>query len=484
MNDDNGKLTMKPGSGGLVTAMAPVLRNRGGLWIGWPGITSEREDETNGIIHDENQNPGYDLKPVHLNEQEVQNFYYGFANEIVWPLFHDLQSQCNFAPEYWNTYQRVNEKFADVILEHQQPEDFIWIHDYHLMSVARMLRQKGTQSKLGYFLHIPFPPIDIFMKIPWRFQILRDLLQYDLLGFQTPRDRRNFTQCVRALIKEARFKPKKQVQKCIYEHREIYIGYFPISIDYNEFADTAASEAVSNGAWYIHEDLPHQQIILGVDRLDYTKGIPNRFRAFRNFLRNYPELHEQITLIQVVVPSRTHIPMYAQLKEEIERLVGEINGEFTKSGWVPIHYIFRSLSRDELLAYYRTAEIALITPLKDGMNLVAKEYCASTVEEDGVLILSEFAGSAYEFNKHALLVNPYDLEGTAEAIHKAYNMPFEERQKRMKKMRGIVHKHDIFKWVDAFLRAAVGKDLLHFPIIDENLPVVEEIGEAQVADQL
>ncbi len=457
--------TIRPGSGGLVTALAPVLKNRGGLWIGWPGTTIDVD--LGSLLEEASREIGYSLKLVSLTQDEIDKFYYGFANEIIWPLFHDLQSRCNFDPAYWTSYNEVNRKFATVISENTTEEDYIWVHDYHLMSVGREMRKKGIDSPVGFFLHIPFPSLDIFLKLPWRAQILRDLLEYDIIGFQTLRDRTNFQQCIRTLVKDATFQGKGRVLKVILGERIVRVGNFPISIDYDEFVKAAATKEVAEKAWYIHEDLPDRTLILGIDRLDYTKGIPYRLEAFRNALERFPDLQRKVSLIQIVVPSRADIPTYHDLKVEIERLVGDINGQFTESGWIPIHYIFRHLESTELLAYYRTAEIALLTPLKDGMNLVAKEYCASSLEENGVLILSEFAGTVAQLQKGAIIVNPYDVEGVASAIYKAYTMDSEERKTRMKKLRYNIRRQNIFWWIDSFLRAAFARDLEDFPFLED-----------------
>ncbi len=469
--DDNGTWDVRTGSGGLVTALAPVLRNRGGTWIGWPGAVADGDGvDIEELLDRAAQESGYQLRSVMLSAEERLKFYQGFANEIIWPLFHDLQTLCDFNPSYWYTYQTVNRRFAHAVTEASRPGDFIWIHDYHLMSVAKELRALGVKARCGFFLHIPFPPLDLFMKLPWRFQLLRDLLEFDLLGFQTMRDRRNFVHCVRTLVKDVRVKAQGSYATIRTQNREVRVGSFPISIDAREFARQAASQEVAETAWYIHEDLPQRKIILGVDRLDYTKGIPHRLDAFRSALRRFPDLHEKVTLIQVVVPSRFNIPRYMKLKTEIERLVGEINGEFTRSGWVPIHYIYRSLDRRELLAYYRTAEVALVTPIKDGMNLVAKEYCASNLEGNGVLILSEFAGAVAQMQRGALLVNPYDLEGVGAAIYQAIQMPEDERRRRMGRLRAGIRRQDVYWWVDAFLQAAFAKRLDQLPVQEEYFP--------------
>jgi trehalose 6-phosphate synthase len=295
------------------------------------------------------------------------------------------------------------------------------------------------------------------MKLPWRSQILEALLEYDLVGFQTRRDRNNFIQCAEALIKDIHYDARRQVSTITVPNREIKGGIFPISIDFKEFARQAAAKGVAERASQLYEAIPNCQIILGVDRLDYSKGIPEKLRAFRNALERFDDLHGNVSLVQIVVPSREDIPEYQELKAEIEGFVSEINGEFTQPGWIPIHYMFRSLDWIELLAYYRAAEIALVTPLKDGMNLVAKEYCGAKVDRNGVLILSEFAGAATQLRRSALLVNPYDIEGTANAIHRAYNMSTGERRSRMRRLRTSIAKRDIFWWLDFFLRAAIAK---------------------------
>jgi len=465
-----GRDVIRPGSGGLVTALLPVLRDRGGSWVGWHGST-EPVNDLDGLLNEAAIESGYHLHAVALTREERHKFYYGFSNEIIWPLFHDLHSLCNFDPSFWHSYCDVNHKYAEVVAHTAADGDFIWVHDYHLMSVGAELRRLGMRARTAFFLHIPFPPLDIYVKLPWRFTLLHALLEYDLLGFQTLRDRRNFVQCVRVLIDDARVFGKGQVITIGLGNREVRLGSFPISIDFNGFVKHASTTVVAEKSAALRAQLPNRQLILGVDRLDYTKGIPQRLEAFRNALLRYPDLRERVTLIQIVIPSREDIPEYHDLKMNIERLVGEINGQFTQpGGWVPIHYVFRSLDPNELLAYYRAAEIALVTPHKDGMNLVAKEYCTCSIEEDCVLILSEFAGAAAQMQQGALLVNPYDIEGVADAIHHAFIMNPAERRARMRRLRRGIREQDVFWWVDSFLRAAIAKDLNAFPLPADYIP--------------
>jgi trehalose 6-phosphate synthase len=460
----DGTWIAEPGSGGLVSALMPVLRDRGGIWIGWPGAPGAAR-EFAGALATAGAEAGYRLVAVPLDEQEVRDFYLGFANEVVWPLFHDLTPLCNFDPAYWRTYRSVNEKYARAVHARAGRGDFAWVHDYHLMSVGAELRALGCEARLGFFLHIPFPAPDIFMKLPWRRPLLEALLRYDLVGFQTVRDRRNFAACVEALVEDARVEGRGSVVTVRSRHGTARVGSFPISIDYNAFLRAAATEPVAEKAQELHRLLPKRKLVLGIDRLDYTKGITLRLRAFQDLLERHPEMRGKVSLLQVVVPSRETIPEYDRMKAEIEQLAGRINGQFARpGGWVPVWFEYRSLSRLELLAYYRAADIALITPLKDGMNLVAKEYCACSIEEDCVLVLSEFAGAAEQLRAGAVLVNPFDIEAVAEAIRTACHMEYGERIARMRAMRRSIRRHDVFWWVDSFLRAAIARDLRAFPL--------------------
>ena len=457
--DGKGEWSLERGSGGLGTALEPVLKARGGVWIGWPGVEKGRIRDIDDVLASALEGEKYRVRGVSLSAQEQDDFYLGFANQVIWPLFHDFQTQCNFEPRFWKTYVKVNRKFASVIKKEAGNEDFVWVHDYHLMTVARHLRDEGNRSRLGFFLHIPFPPLDVFVNLPWRFQLLDALLSYDLVGFQSARDRRNFLHCIRALVPEAEIEGEGRIMRVHMGKRSVRVGVFPVSIDFKEFAGTAASDAVSERVAGIRSEFPGQTIMLGVDRLDYSKGIPHKLQGFRLALERYPDLRGRIVLAQLVVPSREDIPEYYEMRAEIERLVGQIQGEFTRAGWVPIHYQYGRWDRVELAAHYRAAGIALVTPLKDGMNLVAKEFCASSLEGRGVLILSEYAGATAQLQREALLVNPYDVEGVADAIHRAFTMRKDEARRRMQSMREIIRQTDVTWWVDTFLKAAFDEDL-------------------------
>jgi len=442
----DGGIDIRPSSGGLITAMRAVVSDHHASWIGWTGTDGEVKREW---LAPAAAGMNCDLFPVVLTSEQVAKFYFGFSNEIIWPLFHDLQSSCNFDPSYWNTYVDVNETYANVVSKIAQPEDIIWVHDYHLALVASSLRRRGIRARIAFFQHIPFPSLDIFSKLPWRKQVLEALLEHDLIGFQTPRDSRNFVQCCRALtaVKAGRD------GDAFYMHRpgqRSNVVTEPIGIDFEEFANHAASTGVLQETHLLRAALPGMRIVLGVDRLDYTKGIPERLRAFENLLENHPELHRTIVLVQIVVPSREDVPRYRDLRLEIEQLVSRINGRFTHTGWVPIHFVYRSLERAQLVAHYRAADVALVTPLKDGMNLVAKEFCAAQVDCTGVLVLSEFAGAASQM-KEALLVNPNDIQGVAESLYLALMLDPRERRRRMQRLRRTVRRENVHRWSESFL---------------------------------
>ncbi len=466
---------IRPGAGGLITALTPVMKKSRGLWAGWPGPGEEKA--IGDLLEEFSQKQSFELAPVFLTQDEVEKYYHGFSNEAIWPLFHDLLGYCKFNLEDWKSYVEVNHKFAETISQHIHPKDFLWIHDYQLMLVGQHLKEMGIQRPLAFFLHIPFPSLDLFRRLPWKREVIRALMEYDLLGFQTLRDRRNFTQCVKALIPEIWVTIKRRLSFIQYGERTVKVAHFPISIDFKEFDEGARTEEAAEAAWYLHENLPGRQLLLGLDRLDYTKGIPERFLSFERALEKYPDLREEISLVQVLIPSRAGVPGYQKLKETLDGLVGRINAKFSQHGWIPIHYVFQNLDRAQLLGHYKACEIAFITPLRDGMNLVAKEYCAASVDNNGVLILSEFAGAADQLSKGALMANPYDIEGMADMIHRAYHMDADERRRRMRTLRAEIRRNDVYRWVGWFLTAFGEHD---FPSSDS--PPDDEDEHSEVMD--
>jgi trehalose 6-phosphate synthase len=364
-----------------------------------------------------------------------------------------LLGHCSFDKDHWETYVTVNQRFAEVVAKHIEPDSFVWIHDYQLLLVGHFLRELGVEQHLGFFLHIPFPALDLLRRLPWKSEIMHGLLDYDHIGFQTAHDRRNFIHTVRWFIPDSKIRARRRESTLTHRGRKVKLGFYPISIDFNEFAQHADTHEVAEAAWYLRENVHAETVVLGLDRLDYTKGMPERFLAFERLLEKYEDLRGKISLIQVVIPSRVRVREYQLLKEELDTLAGRINGRFGMHGWMPIQYMFRSLDRTQLLGHYRGCGIALITPLRDGMNLVSKEYCAASIDNQGVLILSEFAGAADQLGRGALVVNPYDVEGTADAIYQAYIMSPEERERRMKMLRAEVKRNDVHRWVQWFLGA-------------------------------
>ena len=448
---ERGEWQLERSSGGLVTALEPLLRDRGGLWIGWPGVDEDDFAGFEGLLERFAIEEGYGIVPLALTEQDRNDFYLGFSNSVIWPLFHDLQERCDFDPRYWDAYRRVNRKFARVVAANAREGDLLWVQDYQLMAVAEELRYLGLNERVGFFLHVPFSDPDIFWRLPWRSELLRSLLQFDLIGFQSAQDRDNFAECIIRMDMGAQVEARFD-RIILPNGRRVDTGVFPVSIDFDEFAQGVDQHSVGARVEEIRQASGDAQIILGVDRLDYSKGLAQKLLGFRMALERNPELLGRVTLIQLVVPSREDITEYNEMKEEVERLVGSIHGEFATHDWSPIRYIYGSWDRDELLAHYRTARVALVTPLKDGMNLVAKEYAVAG-PDDGVLILSEFAGAAAQMSEDALLVNPFDVEGVAETIRRAANMESSERSRRMHALRDGVRREDIHWWLASYLRS-------------------------------
>ena len=446
--DEAGRPVVQAGTGGLITALEPIVRKSKGIWIGWPGCTVDHK--VTETLQEYGSNVPHELVPVAITQEEVQGFYRGYSNKTIWPLFHDLLGQFSFDLESFETYQTVNERFAQVVAQNVLPEDTCWIHDYQLILVGYYLRRLGGHGQLNYFLHIPFPSLDLLRRLPRNEEIMNAFLAYDHLGFQTAADRRNFISCVKWIIPQARVTTRKRQATVHYDGRDVIVGYYPISIDFDEFNSGAASQNANNAAWYLRENLTIETLALGLDRLDYTKGIRERFLAFERLLQKHPEMIGQISLLQIVVPSRLNVAEYVDLKRGLDFEAGRINSVYSQHGWVPILYEFRTLTREQLLGHYKAADIALITPLRDGMNLVSKEFCASCTDENGVLILSRFAGAAAQLGKGALLVNPFDYDEIADAIFAACVMPREEKRERMRVLRSEIRRNNGHRWVRWF----------------------------------
>jgi trehalose 6-phosphate synthase/phosphatase len=436
--------------GGLVTALEAVLRQRGGTWVGWPGISLEQGEDI------ASPDDPYRVSPVQLTEAEVARYYHGFSNRTLWPLLHSMPDRAKFDARDWEIYARVNERMGSACLDQSEGAGLIWVHDYHLMVACASIRRQRPEQRLAFFLHVPFPPYDVFRMLPWDREILRALLACDLIGFHVRGYAWNFMDCVERSLGA---RVDRQLMGVEYGDRTTQIGTFPLGIDFTGWQDLAKKQPETPRSGH--------SIVLGVDRLDYTKGIPERLLAFERLLERYPQHRERVSLLQVAVPSRSQVVEYRELKSELDELVGRINGRFATAGWSPIRYLYRSFERPELAALYRDADIALITPLRDGMNLVAKEFIACQVHEPGVLVLSRLAGAG-ETMREALLVNPVDIDGTAEAIHRALSMEKAERRSRMAALRRRERRDNVNHWVSSFVEAAAGARAALAPLADED----------------
>jgi len=444
-------LEQRRSSGGLVSALEPVLSRRGGRWVGWPGLKLRRGESL--------EVPGatFEMVPVELSTNEVQRYYHGFSNQTLWPLFHCFPSRARFEQRDWEVYDEINARFAQVAAEGATRDELIWIHDYHLTTAPLHLRRRVPDARIAFFLHVPFPPLDVFRTLPWSRDVLHGMLASDLIGFHVRAYARNFLDCVQRLL-SARVDP----QSGLIEHgeRTVQVTAFPIGIDYRSF-EQRATNAPSD------PQLRRQRLVLGIDRLDYTKGIPQRLQAFERLLELHPEHRERVVMLQIAVPSRDQVSEYQALKREIDELVGRINGRFATATWSPIRYLYRSVSQGRLAELYREADVALVTPLRDGMNLVAKEFVASQVGDPGVLVLSQMAGAA-ETMREALIVNPLNREGTAEELHRALTMEEPERRSRMVALQQREREQNVHHWVDGLLGAARRAAVKLAPVTDDD----------------
>ena len=431
-----------PVAGGLAVAVKAVLKNRNGLWFGWSGKTDDQPDPELRIV--EMNKITYGL--FDLSTQDFQEYYNGLANRVLWPILHYRVDLQEYSRADASGYMRVNRRFADKLSTFIREDDIVWVHDYHLMPLGRELRARGSKNKIGFFLHIPFAPPDILQTLPSHQDILGSLAHYDLVGFQTENDRDNFGHY---LVTQG----ARQIRGGAYEidGLRVRVGAFPVSIETAIYSRLARNAGRSPLAKQVKNSLGGSQLVLGVDRLDYSKGIPQRIKAFERFLEDNPQWHSKVTLLQITPKSRSEIKEYSDIEAEVTTLIGKINGRFGDAAWTPIRYVNKSYSRTALAGIYRAADVAMVTPLRDGMNLVAKEYVAAQDPGDpGVLILSEFAGAAKELDR-ALLINPHEIDGVATALKRALEMTAEERRVRHSPMLDYLMENDIKNWADGYL---------------------------------
>ncbi|MEU4245597.1 trehalose-6-phosphate synthase [Actinoplanes sp. NPDC026619] len=437
---DDGTRTWSRSPGGLVSALQPIVRSHGGAWVGWTGQPGDAPEpfDTDGMH----------LHPMGLSTDDVDQYYEGQSNGTIWPLFHDLVEQPTHRRPWRQAYETVNRRFAESAADLTAAGGTVWVHDYQLLLVPAMLRELRPDLRIGFFLHIPFPPVELFMQLPRRAELLRGLLGADLVGFQRPLAAQNFLQLTGRLLGL-----DPQDDHVEYDGRSVTARAFPISIDVAEVEKLAADPGVQAEARRIRAELGgDRRLLLGVDRLDYTKGIEQRLEAYGELLTDGTVSNDDVVLVQVATPSRMRVQEYQELRARVEREVGRINGEFGAVGQAPVHYLFQSMGREELVALYLAADVMVITPLRDGMNLVAKEYVAARHDDQGALVLSEFAGAAAELET-AFLVNPHDVEDIKRALADALHADAAEQAERMRPMRAQVRGHDIDRWARDFLGA-------------------------------
>jgi trehalose 6-phosphate synthase len=435
----DGSVDWRRSPGGLVTAIEPVMRDNDGAWIGWSGGA---DSDLEPFVDD-----GLSLVPIPLSEQEIEEFYEGFSNATLWPLYHDVVAKPEFHREWWDAYVRVNQRFAEKAAEVAAENAMVWVHDYQMQLVPAMLRELRPDLRIGFFLHIPFPPTELFQQLPWRRQLLEGLLGADVVGFQRPGAAQNFIRLVRQRVGH------KTHREHVYlpNGRTVQAGAFPISIDVKGLETMARSDSVHQRAKEIREQLGNpRHILLGVDRLDYTKGIYSRLRAFSELVEEGELSVEDVVFVQIATPSRERVEQYRRLRDDIDRLVGRINGNLGRIGRPAISYMHSSYPREEMAALFLAADVMVVTPLRDGMNLVAKEYVACRYDDRGALVLSEFAGAADEL-RQAYLVNPYDINGMKASMMEAVRANDKELAKRMRAMRKTISEHDVRDWANGFL---------------------------------
>ncbi len=439
VENPDGSTDWRTSPGGLVTAFEPVMHSHDGAWVGWHGAPDEELAPFS--------NEGLQLIPVRLSSKEIEDYYEGFSNATLWPLYHDVVVPPVFHRDWWDTYVQVNQRFADRTAEVAEENAVVWVQDYQLQLVPQMLREKRPDLRIGFFLHIPFPPTELFAQLPWRNQILEGLLGADLVGFQLPGGAQNFVRLVRQRLHLETRRDRIRTP----DGREVLARAYPISIDSASLHELADRPDIVERAEEIRHDLADPEVLfLGVDRLDYTKGMPERIQAFGELVADGAIDADQAVLVQVATPSRERVDQYRNLRDDIDRLVGRINGDVGRIGRPPITYLHSSFPREEMAALYRAADIMVVTPLRDGMNLVAKEYVACRQADDGALVLSEFAGAAHEL-RQAYLVNPHDINGLKERLLQAMNDSPRNKARRMRLMRRQVVENDIDRWASSFL---------------------------------
>jgi trehalose 6-phosphate synthase/phosphatase len=442
ISQEKGKFIYQPSEGGLATGLGSIYKEGDNIWIGWPGLNvpngDHRKDITSKLATE-------NMRPVFLTASEIEEYYEGFSNETLWPNFHYFNQFTVYNEDLWKAYQKVNRKFAKEIEAILEPGDTVWVHDYQLLLLPQLIRDFAPQASIGFFLHIPFPSYESFRLLPWRRDLLKGMLGADFLGFHTYDDMRHFLSSVNRLAGLGNSNSQINVG-----NRKVLVDALPMGIDYDKYEKSASHPETLTREVRYRTGIGSHRLMLSIDRLDYSKGIPQRLKAFELFLERHPAFREKVSLLTIVVPSRDHVGKYKELKEEIDLLVGRINGNFGRMNWTPIHYFYRSFPLTALSAFYRMADVALVTPMRDGMNLVCKEFIASKLDKKGVLILSEMAGASKELSD-AILINPNNIEQMVRAFKRALEMPESKQKANMEAMQRSLKRYNIHHWVSLFM---------------------------------
>ncbi|HBT47563.1 MAG TPA: trehalose-6-phosphate synthase [Peptococcaceae bacterium] len=455
LKETGGQTEVVPAISGLVSAVEPVLKERGGVWVAWGGREAADPGGPGLRMRVPPEEPSYFFAEVPLTAEEIRLYYHGFTNGALWPLCHYFLEKCRYDPLEWAAYRQVNNKFALAALAEAGEGDTVWVNDYHLALVPSILRRHRPYLKQVFFWHIPFPHYDLFATLPWARALLRGLLGSDIIAFHLVDYSHNFLQAVNKLLDAPVDYNSLTVR---WNGRKIMVPAWPMGIDFEAFQKLAREPGIRQRAEDLRRQIGVEKIALAIERLDYTKGILERLVAFERFLEEAPEWRGRLALLQIAVPSRTAIPAYRQLRSQVEEAVGRINGRFSEGSYRPIHYFWRGIPRRELVSYYLAADLMLVTPLRDGLNLVAKEYVASRVDGTGVLILSRFAGAAREL-REALIVNPYDIEGMVAALRTALAMPLSQQKQRLFRLQEQVRRCDVRWWIAGFQRALLEREI-------------------------
>ncbi len=472
--EKRGEYSVNVSPGGLITTLSQSVKNSKVVWLGWYGYPKPSKKLENLVI-EKGREKGFSLYPVSLNQEEFENFFNNFSNGVIWPLFHTFTQFCRFEEKYWEFYKKVNDKFATKIVNFlkENPDYIVWVHDYHFFLLPVFVKSKIPDAKMYFFLHIPFPSFESFLKLPWRKSIIRGMLGYDFLGFHTKIDQNNFIQCVKYFF-PVDIKKKKLTVEISLDDKKIKTAALPISIDFGKYNKLSQEKEVIQIVKTIKKRFKDKYLILSIDRIDYTKGLVEKLEGIKRFLEKYPQYREKFVMLVSTAPNIKNLPEYVQLEQIFHHKIAQINGTFGTEDWRPILFINKRLDFKELIAYYTVADICFINSIKDGLNIVCKEYAASNVDLTGAVMLSEFTGASTEIGDYVYLINPYDKENIADTIKAIFEENPDLKKEKMENLRRHISRFNIHWWSDTFFRLAQGKSVKEFPLLKDYYPVHEQ----------